>query len=155
MAQGAGNPTDPQIAHIAYTAGQIGIEAAKQALSKSHNEDVKAFADEMVRDLEAVAKQAFALLEKLKGTPADNATSRSLADVAMKKRWALAKLSGAVFDKAYAENEVAYDETVTGALETTLIPDAQNAELKSFLETGLKLFKEHEQQAENLVRELK
>jgi putative membrane protein len=24
-------PTDPQIAHIAYTAGQIDIEAAKQA----------------------------------------------------------------------------------------------------------------------------
>jgi putative membrane protein len=34
-AQGAGKPTDPQIAHIAYTAGQIDIEAAKQALDKS------------------------------------------------------------------------------------------------------------------------
>jgi putative membrane protein len=33
-AQGAA-PTDPQIAHIAYTAGQLDIEAAKQALSKS------------------------------------------------------------------------------------------------------------------------
>jgi predicted outer membrane protein len=27
----AAKPTDPQIAHIAYTAGQIDIEAAKQA----------------------------------------------------------------------------------------------------------------------------
>ncbi len=34
FAQGA-KPTDPQIAHIAYTAGVIDITAAKQALKKS------------------------------------------------------------------------------------------------------------------------
>src|SRR6187200_1000422 len=32
-----GKPTDPQIAHIAYTAGQIDITAAKQAIAKSKN----------------------------------------------------------------------------------------------------------------------
>ena len=31
MAKGTEQPTDPQIAHIAYTAWQIDIEAAKQA----------------------------------------------------------------------------------------------------------------------------
>ena len=35
-------PTDPQIAHIAYTAGVIDIDAAKQALAKSKNKEVKA-----------------------------------------------------------------------------------------------------------------
>ena len=42
-AQGA-KPTDPQIAHIAYTAGVIDVTAAKQAISKSKNKDVVAFA---------------------------------------------------------------------------------------------------------------
>ena len=37
LAQEATKLTDPQIAHIAYTAGQLDIEAAKQALSKSAN----------------------------------------------------------------------------------------------------------------------
>jgi putative membrane protein len=37
LAQGAAKPTDPQIAHIAYTADEIDIEAAKQALAKSTN----------------------------------------------------------------------------------------------------------------------
>ena len=37
----------------------------------------------------------------------------------------------------------------------TLIPAAQNAQLKSLLETGLKLFKEHQKHAEKLVDELK
>ena len=49
LAQGA-KLTDPQIAHIAYTAGVIDIAAAKQAISKASNKDVKAFAQDMVRD---------------------------------------------------------------------------------------------------------
>ncbi|MGH6836743.1 MAG: DUF4142 domain-containing protein [Methylocella sp.] len=155
MAQGTGQPTDPQIAHIAYTAGQIDIKAAEQALSKSHNKDVKAFADEMVQDHEAVNKKALALLDKLKVKPEDNATSKSLADAASKKREELSKLSGPAFDKAYAENEVAYHQTVNSALDKTLIPAAQNGELKSLLQTGLKLFTEHEKHADNLVTELK
>lgn len=38
-------PTDPQIAHIAYTAGVIDIEAAKQAVKISKNNDVIEFAN--------------------------------------------------------------------------------------------------------------
>ena len=109
----------------------------------------------MVRDHEAVNKQALALLDKLKVKPEDNGTSKSLAAAASKKREELSKLSGAAFDMAYAENEVAYHQTVNGALEKTLIPSAQNEELKSLLQTGLKLFTEHEKHAENLVSELK
>jgi putative membrane protein len=154
MARGA-QITDPQIAHIAYTAGQIDIEAADQALKKTQNRDVKAFADEMTRDHTAVNKQALALLNRLNVKPEDNATSKSLVAAATAKREKLSKLSGSAFDLAYAQNEVAYHQTVNDALATTLIPSAQNAELKSLLETGLKLFQEHQQHAEHLVSELK
>ena len=95
------------------------------------------------------------MLNKLKVKPEDNGTSKSLADAASKKREELSKLSGDAFDMAYAENEVTYHQTVNGALEKTLIPAAQNEELKSLLQTGLKLFTEHEKHAENLVSELK
>ena len=44
FAQNAGKPNDAQIAHIAYTAGQIDIKAAQQALKKSKNKDVREFA---------------------------------------------------------------------------------------------------------------
>ncbi len=43
-AAAAAVPTDPQIAHIAYTAGNIDIAAGKQALAKSHNKTVRDFA---------------------------------------------------------------------------------------------------------------
>ena len=77
FAQGA-KPTDPQIAHIAYTAGQLDIEAAKQALANSKNKEVRAFANDMVRDHAAVNKQALALVKKLNVTPEDNDTSQAL-----------------------------------------------------------------------------
>jgi len=155
FAQGVAKPTDPQIAHIAYTAGQLDIAAAKQALKKSKNKEVRAFANDMVRDHTAVNKEALALVKKLKVTPEDNDTSRALTKQADAKRAELAKLKGKAFDKAYVDNEVAYHKTVDSALENTLIPSANNAELKSLLQTGLKIFQGHEQHAEHVAAELK
>ena len=71
----AAAPNDAQIAHIAYTAGQLDIAAAKQALAKTHNKEVRSFAEEMVRDHTAVNNQALALVKKLGVTPQDNPTS--------------------------------------------------------------------------------
>jgi putative membrane protein len=153
-AQG-GKLNDPQIAHIAYTAGVIDVAAAKQALSKSTNKEVKAFAEDMVRDHETVNKLALDLVKKLKVTPEDNDTSRSLSKAAASKLSELEKLKGAEFDKAYTSNEVAYHKAVDDALESTLIPGATNAELKSLLQTGLKIFQGHEQHAEHLAASLK
>jgi putative membrane protein len=154
FAQGA-KPTDPQIAHIAYTAGVIDINAAQQALKQAKSKDVKAFAEDMVRDHEAVNKQALALVKKLNVTPEDNDTSRTLSKQASDKLNELSKLKGAAFDKAYVENEVAYHKAVNGALEAQLIPSANNAELKSLLQTGLKIFQGHQQHAEHVAAELK
>ncbi len=63
-------------------------------------------------------------------------------------------MSGAAYDRAYVENEVAYHKTVNGALKDTLIPDAQNAELKALLQTGLTLFEAHQAHAEHLAMSL-
>src|SRR5215218_8618074 len=99
MAQNA-KPTDPQIAHIAYTAGVIDIKAAKQAISKASNKDVKAFAQDMVRDHEAVNKQALDLVKKLKVTGEDNGTSEARAKQGANKLAELGKRKGADYDKA-------------------------------------------------------
>jgi putative membrane protein len=151
----ADKPSDPQIAHIAYTAGVIDIEAAKQAIAKSKNKEVVAFAEDMLRDHEAVNKQALDLVKKLNVTPEDNATSQALSKAAAGERKKLGGLKGAAFDRAYVDNEVAYHKQVNGALETVLIPSASNGELKSLLETGLKIFQGHQQHAEHVASELK
>ncbi len=147
--------TDPQIAHIAYTAGDIDIKTAELALKKTSNKEVKAFAEGMVRDHKAVNDQALALVKKLNVTPEDNDTSKSLVKQADETRAKLEKLNGADFDHAYAANEVAYHHTVNSTLETVLIPSSNNKELKDFLSTGLKLFKGHEEHANKVVTQIK
>ena len=152
ISHGAGHPTDPQIAHIAYTAGVIDIAAGKQALAKSKNKTVRAFAQEMIRDHSAVNVRALALVKKLGVTPEANPTSASLeADGKFQAR-KLGTLRGAAFDRAYIRNEIAYHQTVNGALSKTLIPSAHNADLKSLLQTGLTLFSEHQKHAQHLAK---
>jgi putative membrane protein len=151
----ASGPTDPQIAHIAYTAGNIDIAAAKQALTKSHNPSVRVFAEEMVRDHQVVNDKALALVRKLQVTPESNATSEALRKEANATMKRLAGLSGAAFDRAYVENEIGFHKTVNRALESTLIPSAHNPELRSLLETGLTLFREHQVHAEHVATEMK
>jgi putative membrane protein len=149
------HPTDAQIAHIAYTAGEIDRKAGEQALAKSRNQAVREFARTMVRDHAAVNQQAIALVQKLGVKPEANATSAGLTQQADAKARELAELSGAAFDRAYVQNEIAFHRTVNGALTSTLIPGAHNAELKSLLQTGLTLFREHQQHAEHLAQDLR
>jgi putative membrane protein len=148
-------PTDPQIAHIAYTAGALDVAVAKEALGKTKTKAVKEFADEMVRDHEAVNKQALELVKKLNVTLENNDTSRALTKQIKEEETKLAKLNGAAFDKAYIDHEVAFHKTVNNALTSTLIPSAKNPELKAFLETGLKIFQGHLQHAEHIAATLK
>ena len=155
LSHDAAKPSDAQIAHIAYTAGQIDIDAGKQALAKSKNPAVRAFAEEMVRDHGAVNEKALALVGRLGVTPEANATSTALTAQATQKHDELAKLDDAAFDRAYVANEVAYHATVNGALRDVLIPSATNGELKSLLETGLTLFGEHQMHAEHLAASLR
>lgn len=149
------HPTDAEIAHIAYTAGQIDIAAGEQALAKSRNEAVRKFAEAMVRDHKAVNEKALALVKKLGVSPQKNATSAGLTAQAEQQKRALAALEGPAFDRAYLANEIAYHKTVNGALGSTLIPAADNEELKSLLQTGLTLFSEHQTHAEHLAGSLR
>ncbi len=131
-AQAAG-PTDPQIAAIVVTANQVDIDAGKLAASKSHSKDVKEFARLMITDHSGVNKSATELVHRLHVTPESGATSQSLQKGGDDNLAALKKLSGSAFDRAYVDHEVAYHQAVLDAVDTTLIPGAQNAELKALL----------------------
>jgi putative membrane protein len=143
-------PNDAQIASIVVTANQVDIDAGKLAESKGSNAEVKAFGKQMVTDHSGVNKQAVALVTKLKVAPEDNATSRSLKAGGADNVRNLERLNGAAFDKAYVDHEVAYHEQVLDAIDKTLIPSAQNAELKSLLVSVRPAFVAHLEHAKML-----
>ena len=84
----------------------------------------------MAADHKAVIDQAVALVTKLNVTPKDNAVSQKLLADAVKTKKALNSKSGNAFNKAYIDNEVAYHKAVINAVETLLIPDAQQCRIK-------------------------
>jgi putative membrane protein len=132
IAQQSG-PSDAQIAHIVVTANQVDIDAGKLAKAKSKNKDVKAFGQQMINDHTGVNKQATALVKKLKVKPEDNDTSKSLKQGGKENIAALKKLKGAEFDRAYIDHEVDYHQQVVDAIDKTLLPSAQNAQLKNLI----------------------
>ena len=146
--------TDPEIASVAVTADKIDIDYANIAKEKSKNKNVLEFAATMAKDHGKVNEQAIALAKKLGVTPQDNPTTQSLMSQASTTKEMLNSKSGADFDKAYIDNEVAYHKAAIDVVQNTLIPDATNPELKSLLESALPIFKGHLEHAEKIQAEL-
>src|SRR3954453_17667623 len=146
----AQSPNDAQIASIVVTANQVDIDAGKLAATKGTDAEVKKFASLMVADHTGVNKQAVALVTKLKVTPQDNDTSKSLKAGGDKNLETLKGLKGAAFDKAYVDHEVAYPQAVLDAVDKTLIPSASNAELKALLEKVRPAFVAHLEHAKHI-----
>ena len=152
-AQPAG-PSDAQIAAIVVTANQVDIDAGKLAESKGRNKDVRAFGKMMVTDHTGVNKSAKDLVTKLHVKPEDNPTAESLRKGGQENVAHLKTLKGDAFDKAYVDHEVVYHQQVIDAMDKTLIPSAQNAELKALLVKVRPAFVAHLDHAKHLQSEL-
>jgi len=63
-------------------------------------------------------------------------------------------LSGKAFDRAYLEHEVAYHKAVIEAINTTLLPALQNAEVKALVIKVAPAFKAHEDAAQDKLNKL-
>lgn len=150
----AAGPSDAQIAAIVVTANQVDIDAGQLAKTKGSTADVKTFAQQMITDHGGVNQKAKALVGKLHVTPAPNDTSATLQKGGDENLATLKKLSGPAFDRAYVEHEIAYHQQVIDALDKTLIPSAQNAELKDLLVSVRPAFVAHLEHAKHLQSSL-
>ena len=134
---------DAQIASIVVTANSVDSAAGRLAEKKGATKAVKDFAKTMVTDHSGVNKQAVALVTKLNVTPEDNDTSKQLKSGGDDNLTKLEGLTGKAFDKEYIDHEVAYHQAVLDAIDKTLIPNAQNADLKALLVKVRPAFQAH------------
>lgn len=135
--------TDANIAAIVVGANKIDISAGELALERSENTKIREFATRMIEDHNSVLNAAVELVTKLGVTPVNNDLVKTLGNQAAEHEANLRTLSGVEFDKAYIDHEVAYHEAVIGVINDTLIPGAQNAELKATLESVVPAFEAH------------
>ena len=151
---GAAAPNDAQIAQIVVIANQADIDAAKLAEAQAKDPATKDFAKTMIRDHSAVNQQAKDLVKKLNVKPEPSDISNSLAKANKENLANLKTLQGSAFDKAYVDHEVAYHQQVIDAVNTTLLPNAKDPQLKALLEKSGPVFESHLQHAKQLQSQL-
>jgi len=141
---------DPTIVAIFDAANTSDIETGELAAKMGSTKTIRNFGAMLARDHKNVRQQGRDLAKKLGVTPTppkDDDSAKQHAMI-MKK---LRGLSGADFDKAFLENEVGYHEAVIAAVQKTLLPAIQNAELKDLVTKVAPAFVAHRDAAKNLL----
>jgi putative membrane protein len=147
--------SDANIAAIVVAANTIDVQNGQLALSMSQNAEVKTFANQMVADHTSVNKKATDLLVRLKVTPKESETSRTLKAGAAVTLATLETRIGGEFDRAYVDNEVAYHQAVIDMLDQALIPGARNKDLKALLVAVRPAFVAHLEHARHIQASLR
>lgn len=145
---------DADIAAIVTVANSLDIRNGELARERASDERVRQFAETMIADHTAVNESAQELVARLGVEPTMNEMTRSLQESGDQAYERLSRLSGADFDRAYIEHEVAYHRTVIDALDETLIPGATNEELREALTGTRPAFQAHLDHAQSLLDEL-
>jgi putative membrane protein len=144
---------DATIVAIFDAANTADIETGELAVKRGSTQEVRDFGAMLARDHKMVRGQGRDLAAKLGVTPTppkDDASVKAHAD-AMK---ALSALKGRAFDHAFLQREVAFHKAVIDAVQSTLLPAIQNAEVKDLVVKVAPAFQAHMIAAANLDQKL-
>ena len=141
---------DATIVAIYDYANTADIETGRLGALKGSTARIRNYGSMLVTAHTSARQRGRDLAKKLGVAPTPPKGDHSAADhaVAMKQ---LRGLSGAAFDRAFLEHEIAYHKAVIAAVQGTLLPAIQNAELKTLVESVAPVFVQHQQAAEHLL----
>jgi putative membrane protein len=142
------NYSDADFVKVASMSNQDEIEAAKQALDKTNNQNVKDFANHMIQDHTKAGDELKALAEKKGWQISDQPDAKHM--IAM---LGMDKMDPSDFDKAYASAMVADHEGAI-ALFKYASEKTQDQDLKTFVNNALPTFEEHLKMAQDLETKL-
>jgi putative membrane protein len=146
----SGNLNDGQIAGITAAAHKGEIEAAKLARKQSKNAKVKKFAQMMLKQHTMALKTETNLASKAGITPSDSDQSQQITQANSDLAQKLQGLSGKEFDQAYVQAMVEGHQKVLDTIDNTLIPAAQNDQLKAQLQKERSVVETHLDHAKKL-----
>ena len=144
---------DPTIVAIFDAANAADIETGELAAERGHAKQVRDFGAMLARDHKAVRQQGRDLAQRLGVTPtppADDASAKAHADAMATLRG----LQGEAFDRAFLDHEVRFHQGVIDAVNGTLMPAIQNADVKALVVKVAPAFEAHRTAAANLRQQL-
>lgn len=125
---------DGAIVDVALTANTMEVHISELARFRAQSSDVRRFAQTMVPDHSAMNGEIQSLAGRTGLAPVADERSNELRRSMNANYARLDSLRGAGFDQAYIEREVEYHESLIDLFDQTLIPAAQNPQLKTLLE---------------------
>lgn len=140
---------DATIVAIFDAANTADIETGQLAAERGTSKEVRDFGAMLVHDHTAVRQRGRDLAGRLGVTPTQPAGDAS-ASAHMQAMTQLRSKQGVAFDQAFLEHEVAFHQGVIDAVQTTLLPAIQNAELKQLVVEVAPAFEAHRLAAANL-----
>jgi putative membrane protein len=146
--------TDSSIAEIVKTADEAEIDAAKLAKKHATDDQVKSFAEQMIKDHKDDKHDNKSVAKKNKISEEKSDESKALKKMAKDKESELKKLKGAEFDKAYVQSQIEMHKDLLQKLESDYIPKANNPELKAYLEKTKVAVQGHLAKAEEIQKSL-
>ena len=145
---------DATIVAIFDAANTSEIETGTLAVERGQSQEVRDYGAMLVRDHKAVRQMGRDLAEKLGVTPtppADDAGARAHADAMAR----LKAVPAAGFDQAFLAHEVSFHQQVIDAINGTLLPAIENAELRALVVKVAPAFEGHRDGAATIAKKLK
>jgi putative membrane protein len=125
--------TDAEIAAAMTTANQGEIEEGQLGSQKSSTTAVRDLAQRIITDHTTSNEQIAALVQAAGITPKENDLSRSLLQDHQAAMTSLNPRTGADFDTAYLQRQVAAHRYVLSLIDNVFIPSAQGTAMKAQL----------------------
>src|SRR5687768_10611880 len=144
---------DPTIVAIFDAANTADIETGQLAIERGTTKEVRDFGAMLVHDHRNVRLQGRDIAQRLGVTPtppADDASATAHSDAMATLR----SKRGTEFDKAFLDHEVRFHADVINAVQSTLLPAIQNADLKDLVVKVAPAFDAHRIAAANLRKKL-
>lgn len=138
---------DGHIANIAMVANEGEAQQGAAAASRATSADVRSFAQMMVSDHTNALNAARDVATRNSITPLENDTTQALRTGTPQVIANLETYRGADYDRQYMDYQIALHQWLLNGLDTTLIPQAVNADLRSLLQTQRGAVAAHLEQA--------
>ncbi len=144
---------DATIFSIFDQANMVDISTGRLGAKQGHSEEIRKLGRMVASDHESVQQMGRDLAKKLGivPTPPDADTS---AENYAKTMTMLQSKSGAEFDRAYLQHEMAFHQSVIDALKGTLLPAVKNEQFKALINKVLPGLEHHLAETKGVAKKL-
>ena len=125
--------SDASIAAVGSASNQEEIQTSRLALERGTDQRVKSYAQRMIDEHTRVEEQMRSMMQVKGMVAVDNALSLQMKRNLPPKLDMLRQMNGTQFDMGYMMRQVHAHEMTLLSLDTSLIPEADDAQLKSYL----------------------